>query len=114
MCAYCYTLEGEDTAALASPAAPAFASAQAAGEMVEDYWQALTRDVPFSQYGTDPTIGQAVADLNKLTDYRGPKVNGRLTPDVITGDWYPTRAGPSGTLRIVTVASGPSGRDSRR
>jgi hypothetical protein len=81
--AYCYSLEGADAAALASPAAPAFASAQAAGEMVEDYWQALTRDVPFSQYGSDPTIGQAVADLNKLSDYRGPKVNGQVTPDVI-------------------------------
>jgi hypothetical protein len=44
--AYCYALEGADAAALASPAAPAFASAQAAGEMVEDYWQALTRDAP--------------------------------------------------------------------
>jgi hypothetical protein len=81
--AYCYTLEGADAAALASPAPPAFASAQAAGEMVEDYWQALTRDVPFSQYGSDATIGQAVADLNKLSDYRGPKVNGQVTPDVI-------------------------------
>jgi hypothetical protein len=80
---YCYALEGADAAALASPAAPAFSSAQAAGEMVEDYWQALTRDVPFSQYGTDPMIGQAVADLNKLSDYRGPKVNGQVTPDVI-------------------------------
>jgi len=49
-------MEGADAAALASPAPPAFSSAQAAGEMVEDYWQALTRDVPFSQYGTDPTI----------------------------------------------------------
>jgi hypothetical protein len=81
--AYCYAMEGADAAALASPPAPAFSSAQAAGEMVEDYWQALTRDVPFSQYGTDPTIGQAVADLNKLSDYRGPKVNGQVTPDVI-------------------------------
>jgi hypothetical protein len=81
--AYCYALEGADAAALASKAAPAFASAQAAGEMVEDYWQALTRDVPFSQYGTDSMIGQAVADLNKLSDYRGPKVNGQVTPDVI-------------------------------
>jgi hypothetical protein len=80
---YCYSLEGADAAALASPAPPAFASAQAAGEMVEDYWQALTRDVPFSQYGTDPTIAQAVADLNKLSDFRGPKVNGQVTPDVI-------------------------------
>ena len=56
--AYCYALEGADAAALASPPPPAFASAQAAAEMVEDYWQALTRDVPFSQYATDPTIGR--------------------------------------------------------
>jgi hypothetical protein len=81
--AYCYSMEGADAAALAAPPAPAFSSAQAAAEMVEDYWQALTRDVPFSQYGTDPTIAQAVADLNKLSDYRGPKVNGQVTPDVI-------------------------------
>src|SRR5215469_12567390 len=81
--AYCYSLEGADAAALASPPPPAFSSAQAAAEMVEDYWQALTRDVPFSQYATDPTIGQAVADLNKLSAYRGPKVNGQVTPDVI-------------------------------
>src|SRR5215467_14361892 len=81
--AYCYALEGADAAALASPPAPAFSSAQAAGEMVEDCWQALTRDIPFSQYGTDPTIAQAVQDLNNLSDYRGPKVNGQVTPDVI-------------------------------
>jgi len=81
--AYCYALEGADAAALASPPAPMFSSAQAAAEMVEDYWQALTRDVPFSQYGTDPMIAQAVADLNNLSDYRSPKVNGKVTPDVI-------------------------------
>src|SRR6516165_4985696 len=81
--AYCYSLEGADAAAVAAPPPPAFASAQAAGEMVEDYWQALTRDVPFSQYGADPMIAQAVADLNKLSDYRGPKVNGQVMPDVI-------------------------------
>jgi hypothetical protein len=51
--------------------------------MVEDYWVALTRDIPFSQYGTDQTIAQAAADLSKLSDYRGPKVNGQVTPDVI-------------------------------
>ena len=81
--AYCYALEGADAAAAFCPAPPAFSSAQAAAEMVEDYWQALTRDVPFSQYGTDPTVAQAVADLNKLSDYRGPKVNGQVTTDVI-------------------------------
>jgi hypothetical protein len=81
--AYCYALEGADAAAVSSPPAPAFSSAQAASEMVEDYWQALTRDIPFSQYGTDPTIAQAAADLSKLSDLRGLKVNGQVTPDVI-------------------------------
>jgi hypothetical protein len=79
----CYAMEGADAAALSSPAAPAFSTALTAGEMVEDYWQALTRDIPFGQYGTDPTIAQAVADLNRLSDYRGPKVNGQVTADVI-------------------------------
>ena len=81
--AYYYSLEGADSAAVPAPPPPAFSSPQAAGEMVEVYWQALARDVPFSQYGTNPTIAQAVADLNKLSDYRGPKVNGQVTPDVI-------------------------------
>jgi len=81
--AYCFSLEGADAAAIGIPIPPAFSSAQMAAEMVEDYWAALTRDVPFSQYATDPLINQAAADLSKLSDYRGPKVNGKVTPDVI-------------------------------
>jgi len=80
---YCFSLEGADAAAIASPAAPAFSSAQTAAEMVEDYWLAITRDVPFSQYSSDPLINQASADLSKLSDYRAPKVNGQITPGVI-------------------------------
>jgi hypothetical protein len=81
--AYCYSIEGADAAAVATPAPPLFSSAQAAAEMVEDYWMALTRDVPFSQYGTDQAIAQATADLSKLSDFRGPKLNGQVSPDVI-------------------------------
>jgi hypothetical protein len=81
--AYCFSLEGADAAALSIPAPPAFSSAQMAAEIAEDYWYALTRDVPFSQYATDPTIAQAAADLNKFSDYRGPKMNGQVTPQVI-------------------------------
>ena len=81
--AYCYSMEGADAAALAIPAPPAFSSAQMAAEIAEDYWYALTRDVPFSQYQTDPTIAQAAADLSKFSDYRGPKSNGQVTPEVI-------------------------------
>ena len=47
--------------------------------MVEDYWMALARDIPFSQYGNEPITAAAIADLNKLSDFRGPKVNGKVT-----------------------------------
>ncbi|HEV2177090.1 MAG TPA: vanadium-dependent haloperoxidase [Terriglobia bacterium] len=67
-----FNLEGADNAAVTLPPAPAFASAQRAGEMVENYWLALLRDVPFTSYATDPTAAAAIADLNKLSDYRGP------------------------------------------
>jgi hypothetical protein len=87
--AYCYAMVGADAAAIASPPAPAFSSAQTAGEMVEDYWAALTRDVPFSKYSTDPLINQAAAELSKLSDYRGPKINGQVTPDAIFRGFAP-------------------------
>ena len=92
---YCYSLEGVDAQAIYIPPAPTFDSAQTAGEIAEDYWYALTRDVPFSQYATDPLIAQAAADLSKLSDYRAPKVNGQVTPDVIfRGDTPGDLAGP--------------------
>jgi hypothetical protein len=81
--AYCFAMEGADAAAVGIPTPPAFNSAQMAAEIGEDYWAALTRDVPFSQYDSDPTIGQAAADLSKFSAYQGPKVNGQVTGDVI-------------------------------
>jgi hypothetical protein len=80
---YCYSMVGADPAALASPPAPTFNSAETAGEMVEDYWAAITRDTPFGQYSTDRVIAQAAAELTKLSDFRGPKVKGAVTPEVI-------------------------------
>ncbi len=81
--AYCFGMEGADGHAISVPPAPAFSSAQQAGEMAEDYWYALTRNVPFSQFGTDPTIAAAAEDLSKLSDFRGPKVKGQVTTDLI-------------------------------
>lgn len=81
--AYCFSMEGADAAAPAIPAPPSFISAQMAAEIGEDYWCALTRDVPFSQYASDPLINQAAADLSKFSNYRGPTVNGQITPAVI-------------------------------
>ena len=63
--------------------APAFASAEQAGEFAELYWQAVTRDVPFTDYHTHPKIQAAADDLSALSDFRGPKSGGRVTPDTL-------------------------------
>lgn len=75
-----FDLEGPDSHELTIPPAPAFASAEEAGEIVENYWMALTRDVAFSEYGTNARIQAAADDLSKLSDFHGPKVGGKVTP----------------------------------
>src|SRR2546428_441616 len=84
-----FNLQGTDSGQLTIPPAPAVASAERAGEMVEDYWMALTRDIPFSQYGNEPVTAAAVAELNTLSDLRGPKVNGRVTPGTLFRGFTP-------------------------
>lgn len=76
-----FTLSANDGWIHVIPPAPAFASAEAAGEMVEIYWTALVRDVPFNKFSSDPTALAAIADLNTLSDFRGPKINGMVTPE---------------------------------
>ncbi len=75
-----YDLEGTDSGQLTVPPPPKLASAERAGEMVEDYWMALARDVPFSQYGAEPITAAAIAELNTLSHFKGPTVNGKVTP----------------------------------
>src|SRR6266496_5551382 len=74
-----FDLEGGDAASFYMPPAPAFAIAWRAGEIVENYWMSLLRDVPFTQYGTDPLAHLAAAELSALSDFRGPKVGGQVT-----------------------------------
>ncbi|MCP5492493.1 MAG: vanadium-dependent haloperoxidase [Chlamydiales bacterium] len=76
---YAYSLSSNDGWINSMPAAPQFASAEAAAEMVELYWTALVRDVNFNDFSTDPTVALAVANLSTLTDFTGPKVNGQVT-----------------------------------
>ena len=76
-------LEGPDSHHVKLPPAPALASAEEAGESVEVYWMALARDIPFSEYSTNPLIGRACQDMSKLSDFRGPKKNGAVTPDTL-------------------------------
>jgi len=74
-----FDLEGTDSGQLTSPPSPRLASAERAGEMVENYWMALARDVPFSQYGAEPITAAAIVELNQLSHFAGPKVNGKIT-----------------------------------
>jgi len=74
---------GPDAHSLALAPAPTFASAENAAEFVELYWQAVTRDVPFSQYDSNPDILAAANDLSKMTDFRGPKDNDQVTPQTV-------------------------------
>ena len=76
-------LEGPDSHHVTLPPPPAFASAEAAGESVELYWMALARDVNFNDYGNSPVIARAAAELSTLTDFRGPRQNGKVTAATI-------------------------------
>ena len=87
--ALAFDLEGTDSQQLAMRAAPAFASAEEAGEMVEVYWMALLRDVNFIDYGTSPVAQRACDDLSRLSDFRGPKVGTRVTPQTLFRDKAP-------------------------
>lgn len=75
--------------------APAFASAWRAAEMVECYWSQILRDVPFAEWETHPGVAQACADLDALSDYRGPREGGRVTPrTLLRGPWAGCLEGP--------------------
>ena len=78
-----FDMEGADSHHLAIPAAPAFNSAWQAGEMAENYWMALLRDISFTDYATHPLVAEATADLSAMSDFRGPKVGGLVTPGTL-------------------------------
>jgi hypothetical protein len=70
--AYSYLTEGKDPHSFTMPAAPAFSSAWQASDAIEVMWQAITRDIPFIKYDSDPLIAKATDDLSKMKDFRGP------------------------------------------
>ncbi|MBS4189488.1 vanadium-dependent haloperoxidase [Bacillus sp. FJAT-49705] len=81
--AYAFDLVGTDSHQFRIAVPPSFSSAWEASEMAEVYWQALTRDVPFEQFDTNPLTLAAASDLTRFTDYRGPKINGKVTPSTL-------------------------------
>jgi membrane-associated phospholipid phosphatase len=81
--ALCFNLDGADSVQYPLAPPPAFSSAEMAAQACELYWQALTRDVPFSTYERDPLIQRAAAELSKLSGYEGPRQRGAVTPSTI-------------------------------
>jgi hypothetical protein len=65
------------------PPAPALASAAYGTELIELYWGSLLRDVPFTQYASNPVAAQAARELTGLPDYAGPRSGGQVTPDLL-------------------------------
>ena len=74
-----FDLEGADCNSLSLPPAPRLVSAEAGGEMAELYWMALARDVSFIDYDNHQLTQAAAADLSKLSDFHGPRVQGKVT-----------------------------------
>jgi hypothetical protein len=68
-----FDLEGTDSHQLAIGTPPSVASQAMADTAVENYWMALCRDVNFTQYGNEPLTQAAIAELNSLPAYAGPK-----------------------------------------
>jgi hypothetical protein len=68
-----FDLEGTDSHQLAIGTPPAVASREMADIAIENYWMALCRDVNFTQYGNEPLTQAAIAELNSLPAFPGPK-----------------------------------------
>ena len=79
----CYDLEGIDSHASFIVKPPSFSSDEMSGEIVENYWMALCRDVNFLDYSTNLTITRAITDLNNRIVFKGPKNNNLVTVGTI-------------------------------
>lgn len=92
-----FDVEGADCFTTIQPPPPAFASREIAAELAENYWMALLRDVPFTQYTGSPIAQAAAADLNLFdADFKGPKnASGEVTPNLLFRGLTPgDRLGP--------------------
>lgn len=70
--AFAFDLEGADSHALVMKPAPSFDSEWEIAEIAENYWMALARDIPFTEYETNPLIKEAADDLSKYECFFGP------------------------------------------
>ena len=89
-----HSLQGVDPTTVRMPPAPKFNSAELAGEMVELYWQALLRDINFTDYDSDSEVLTAAAELSSLSDFQGPGGAGFDTSNIFRGNTPGAQIGP--------------------
>lgn len=76
-----FNLVGPDPGRVKLAPPPRFASAEQGAELVELYWQALLRDVPFAEYESHPLARRAADDLSPIVETKAPRGDGgRVTP----------------------------------
>lgn len=94
MAAYTFVLEGGDPHHFTMAPPPAFASPEQAGEMAELYWMSVLRDVPFSDYGSNPLAKSASEDLSRFPQFRTAD-GGKLDPrSLFRGNTSGDQVGP--------------------
>ncbi len=85
--AYAFDLTGPDCNHLGIIPPPTFSSAKNAGEMLELYWQALTRDIPFSEYATNTLTLQAAAELKGFSGFNPTNLFRLDVPGALEGPY---------------------------
>ena len=89
------SLVGGDSHSFFMPPAPRFSSRETAAEMGEVYAHALLRDLPFDAYQETREAQLVAEEMNRFSDFRGPKVNGRVTPgSLFRGSFVGELTGP--------------------
>jgi len=79
-----YELQGPDAQAVTARPVPRFNSRQQTAEMLELYWMALLRDVPFIEFERNTGVAEAAAELQKYRDDLGRVPAGvNLTPGTV-------------------------------
>lgn len=111
--AFASCLDGPDSHELSIPMPPSFSSAEQAAEMIELYWQALSRDVPFAEYGRNQITNDAASELSNLSTFLGPKIGRRVStatlfradiPGVLPGPYisqFLWKDVPYGAMKII-------------
>lgn len=84
-CGLAFDLEGKDCFSMIQPPPPAFASREIGAEIAENYWMALLRDVPFTDYPNNPIAAAAANDLTLFgADFKGAKnAQGQVTANLL-------------------------------